>query len=178
MAADSPAAARVKELLDMATLTIEDLRTYVSRLRENDAPQAGPQLLHQLGEQARRYRDYHGIDVALKCSAPKHHLNERISTEACRIVSEALSNVLRHTRAKHAYVDVRCEDGALCIEVANDASAERGTAPFVPRSISERALALGGKVQVRLNKEGRDVVRASIPLPARRAGAAEIRPAA
>jgi signal transduction histidine kinase len=178
IAADSPAAARVKELLDMATLTIEDLRTYVSRLRESDAAQAAPQLLNLLDEQARRYRDYHGIDVTLKCTAPKQHLNERISTEACRIVSEALSNVLRHTRAKHAYVDVRCEGDALCIEVANDASAERGTAPFVPRSISERTLALGGKVQVRLNREGRDVVRASIPLPAKRAGNAGIRPAA
>ena len=161
----------------MATVTIDDLRTYVGRLRASGAAQAGPLLLHELDEQVRRYRDYHGIDVALSCTAPAH-LNERIGTEAYKIVSEALSNVLRHTRAKHAYVDVHCEEDALSIEVANDAPSERTTAPFVPRSISERALALGGKVQVRLNKEGRDVVRASIPLPARRAGAAASRNAA
>jgi signal transduction histidine kinase len=161
---DSPAAAaRVRELLDMASLTVDDLRRYVSRLRTSSSPRGEERLAAALGEQARRYRDFHGIDVALKCDAPEK-LDERIGAEACRIVNEALSNVLRHTSAKHAYVDVRSADGALAIEIGN--ACTTGTPPFVPRSITERTVALGGKVQVRLNEEGHDVVQAVIPLVA------------
>jgi hypothetical protein len=34
----------------------------------------------------------------------------------------------------------------------------------MPRSIAERAMSLGGKVQVRINNEGHDVVRVTVPL--------------
>jgi hypothetical protein len=38
--------------------------------------------------------------------------------------------------------------------------------PLMPRSITERTMALGGQVQVRLNNDGHDVVRVTIPLAA------------
>jgi hypothetical protein len=38
--------------------------------------------------------------------------------------------------------------------------------PFIPRSITERAMSLGGNVQVRLNNGGHDVVKVTIPLVA------------
>ena len=176
----APAAAgRVKELLDIADLTVEDLRRYVRGLSATRAGQYDTKLASNLNEQARRYRDYHGIDVVLKCDAPEQ-MSQTTGAEACHIVSEALSNVLRHTTAKHAYVDVRCEGASLAIEIGNVASPEQATVPFVPRSISERALALGGQVQVRLNKEGHDIVRATIPLRPNRGarGAQAARPAA
>ena len=48
--------------------------------------------------------------------------------------------------------------------VGNDAPKNNGTPPFIPRSITERAMSLGGEVQVRLNKDGHDVVKVTIPL--------------
>ena len=159
----APAAHRIKELLDMATLTVDDLRGYVDRLRDNKRPPADAQLVTQIEEQKRRYRDYHGIDVELR-TASTLKVNEEVAGEAYRVVCEALANVFRHTASKQAFVDLRCEEGALAIEVGNDSPLDSSTPPFMPRSIAERAMSLGGRVQVRLNNDGHDVVRVTMPL--------------
>jgi signal transduction histidine kinase len=159
----TPAAHRIKELLDMATLTVDDLRGYVDRLRGRQSQPADAQLLTQIEEQKRRYRDYHGIAVELR-SASALQMNQQMAGEAYRVVCEALSNVFRHTASKQAFVDLRCEEGALAIEVGNDSPPDFSTPPFMPRSIAERAMSLGGRVQVRLNNDGHDIVRVTMPL--------------
>ena len=161
----APAARRIKELLDMATLTVDDLRGYVDRLRGGRKQPVETQLLDQIEEQKRRYRDYHGIDVQVR-SASSLQINEHIAGEAYRVVSEALSNVFRHTSSKQAFVDLRCESGSLAIEVGNSSPSDSSTQPFIPRSITERAMSVGGKVQVRLNNNGQDTVRVTMPLRA------------
>jgi signal transduction histidine kinase len=123
------------------------------------------QLVNQIEEQRRRYRDYHGIAVELR-SASTLQVDDQVAGEAYRVVCEALSNVFRHTASKQAFVDLRCEDGALAIEVGNDSPSDLSTRPFMPRSIAERAMSLGGKVQVRLNNDGHDIVRVTMPLQA------------
>ena len=159
-----PAASRVKELLDMATLTVDDLRRYIDRL-SGRAPAAPEQeLVAKLEEQKRRYEDYHGMSIDLRTPA-KLELTEEVAGETYRVVCEALSNVFRHARAREAYVELRCDDGTLAIEVGNE-SASSVSMPFMPRSITERAATMGGKVQVRRNK-GRDVVRVTVPLAPR-----------
>src|SRR5262245_51295348 len=130
-----PGAGRIKELLDMATLTVDDLRGYVDRLRGRPAVET--QLLSRLEEQRRRYRDYHGINVNLK-SASTLKVSERIAGEAYQVICEALSNVFRHTGAKEVFVDLRCDAESLAIEVGNHSSREASTPPFIPRSITER----------------------------------------
>ncbi|HWA37965.1 MAG TPA: histidine kinase [Burkholderiales bacterium] len=157
----APAAVRVKELLDMATLTVDDLRRYIDRL-SGRAPAAPEQeLIARLEEQKRRYQDYHGMNVELRTPG-KLELTEEVAGEAYRVVCEALSNVFRHTSAREAYVDLRCEGGTLAIEVGNE-SVPTVDMPFMPRSITERATSIGGKVQVRRN-QGHDVVRVTVPL--------------
>ena len=173
----SPGATRIKELLDMATLTVDDLRGYVDRLRGRTPARADTELMARLEEQRRRYRDYHGIDVKLN-SASTLQVNDRIAGEAYQVVCEALSNVFRHTAAKQAFVDLKCDDEALAIEVGNDSAPDSGTRPFMPRSITERTMALGGRVQVRLNNDGHDVVRIEIPLLAHEQAARALRRAA
>ncbi len=163
MGQSDPVAHRLKELLDMATLTVDDLRGYVDRLRGRQSQPADAQLLTQIEEQKRRYRDYHGIAVELR-SASTLQVNQQVAGEAYRVVCEALSNVFRHTASKQAFVDLRCEEGALAIEVGNDSPADFSTPPFMPRSIAERAMSLGGRVQVRLNNDGHDIVRVTMPL--------------
>lgn len=156
---------RVKELLDMATLTVDDLRRYIDRL-SGRAPAAPEQeLMARLQEQQRRYRDYHGMNVELR-TPEKLELSEEVAGEAYRVVSEALSNVFRHTRAREAFVDLQCDGTTLSIEVGNDSS-QKTEASFTPRSITERANSIGGKVLVRRNM-GRDVVRVTVPLEGRK----------
>jgi signal transduction histidine kinase len=161
---DGGAAPRIKELLDIATSTVDDLRHYVDRLRERGGPR-NAQLMARIDEQRRRYVTLHGIRVDVRADS-QLAIGEAASVEAYQFVCEALSNIARHTSAKRASIDLRREGDSLAIEVGNDCAQPAATKPFIPRSITERAASLGGNVQVRLNNAGRDVVRVTIPLSA------------
>lgn len=163
LGAGSSVGSRIKELLDIANFTVEDLRGYVNRLRGRYAGGSKNDLLGQIEKQQRRYRDLHGIDVELRAERPLE-LDPQIGTHAYQLVSEALSNVFRHTTAKQAFIGLRRQGDVLAIEVGNTSCKGRSTAPFMPRSITERAMSLGGKVEVKLDKDGQDIVQVSIPL--------------
>lgn len=158
------AAPRIKELLDIATSTVDDLRHYVDRLRERGGAR-NAQLLARIDEQRRRYVTLHGINVDVRADS-QLAIGDATSVEAYQFVCEALSNIARHTSAKRASIDLRREGDSLAIEVGNECAQHSGTKPFIPRSITERAMSLGGNVQVSLNDAGRDVVRVTIPLSA------------
>jgi signal transduction histidine kinase len=169
LGAESQAGMRIKELLDMATLTVEDLRNYIDRLTGQYARRPSVNLIGGVLEQKRRYGDFHGIDVVVRVDEGLQ-LGDWVAGEAYQIVCEALSNVLRHTRSKRAHVGLSVDRGSLEVEVRNDADADKPAAPFVPRSINQRATSLGGSLEVRLGESGQDVVLARIPLSTRPAG--------
>jgi signal transduction histidine kinase len=160
--AGSPAAAPLKELIDRSAMVINDLRGYVTRLRGDTPGWPGDQLLAGLRDQIGRYQSFYGIRVELRGPA-EPRIPDRIATEAYQIVCEGLSNVVRHSAARSAYVELRASDSSLLIEIGNDRAGGGASIPFAPRSISERAAALGGFVQVLLDSEGHDVVRVKIP---------------
>jgi signal transduction histidine kinase len=149
----------------MATLTVDDLRDYIDRLSGQYARRPSVNLIAGVLEQKRRYRDFHGIDIEVRCDEGLQ-LSDWVAGEAYQIVCEALSNVFRHTQAKQTFVSLSAQAGALQIEVGN-AAASAGTPPFLPRSINERALSLGGSVDVLLANGEHDLVRVRIPLSTR-----------
>jgi signal transduction histidine kinase len=79
------------------------------------------------------------------------------------MVTEALSNVRRHTRANSVTIHLESVDNTLFIRCANDDSSETPTRPFRPRSIADRAEALGGRTQV-YSGEGQTTVLVEVPL--------------
>jgi hypothetical protein len=82
---------------------------------------SGPQLLTKIDEQRRRYETFHGINVEVRADRALAVSNSA-GVEAYQVVCEALSNVVRHTSAKRAFVDLRCDGNNLAIEVGNDSS--------------------------------------------------------
>ena len=76
---------------------------------------------------------------------------------------EGISNVCRHTAAKRAAVSLRCSDGMLRIEINNEHGGKQPP-PFRPRSISERAIALGGSAFVSQGRFNDTIVYVEIPL--------------
>src|SRR5205814_6451284 len=165
---DSAARKHVGELLDMSELVVDDLRSYVARLRGEiaegeTARWPGEHLIAGLREHLGRYRSFYGVEVQLVSDATVQ-LSDRVASEAYQIVCEALSNVHRHTAAKHAFVELNCRGDCLAIEVGNECDARLATRAFTPRSICERAAALGGTTEVQLHHAGHDVVRVAIPL--------------
>lgn len=158
----NPLSRRIGELLEMATMTIRDLRGYATALREK-APMSGNALLAAVREQADRFNRFYGVEVEVQ-SDPEIQIGAQVAAEAFRIISEGLSNVLRHTAARKAFVRLQSREGWLQLAIGNESSHTAGASrSFIPRSISERAMSLGGTSFVENSEDGHTIVHVSIP---------------
>jgi signal transduction histidine kinase len=79
------------------------------------------------------------------------------------MIAEGLSNIRRHTQAKRATIGLVREAGMLTLRIANDGARGAAAAAFTPRSMTERALALGG--YARVEREGDDCTAVLVDLP-------------
>jgi signal transduction histidine kinase len=92
-------------------------------------------------------------------------IETRVADAIFQMVSEGLSNVVRHTAVRSAQIAIRSEGECCVVDIANplpDASA--GPRPFLPRSMAERAADMGGRIAVDAERNGHTVVTVSIPL--------------
>jgi signal transduction histidine kinase len=154
---------RIAELIAMAELTIRDLRDYASTLKDKTA-MPGEFLVTAVKRQAERLERFYGMRVEVK-GAISPQLQGRLAAEAFQIISEGLSNILRHTRARSAFVTILCEESQLLLEIGNDLNPGEAPAPeFTPRSINERAKMLGGRTFVDRNAGSHTLVRVSLPM--------------
>jgi signal transduction histidine kinase len=89
-----------------------------------------------------------------------------IGGAAFRIVQEALTNVLRHAGASSARVGLRTTVDSLDIEITDDGRSEHvGVIPGLGlRGMTERAAALGGRVDAGPHAAGGWRVHAVLPL--------------
>ena len=90
-----------------------------------------------------------------------------VEVAAYRIVAEALTNVTRHSGARHARVVVRREVEGLTVQVCDD-----GTGVLAPReggvglgSMRERAEEIGGRIDIIATPGSGTTVTAVLPLP-------------
>ena len=107
-----------------------------------------------------------GIVIDVVGPAQTTALPAAVEVAAYRIATEALTNVVRHSGAARASVDVTV-NGALEISVADN-----GTQPWNPTragvglsSMRERAEELGGSCSVTSRPGGGTLVHAVLPLP-------------
>jgi signal transduction histidine kinase len=101
--------------------------------------------------------------VAVHVASGERH-PEAVEIAAYFLVSEALTNVVRHARATQASLTVRRSDGALIVEVSDDG---RGGAHSTSGSglcgLHDRVSALGGSLMVESQPGRGTVIRAHIP---------------
>ena len=148
----------IDTLMEMTGIGISYLRSRLSGLRgktehESSLPAAVKRF-------AARFSTFTGIPVEVLCNGDIR-INDRLAAEAFQMVTEGLSNIRRHTSSPRAEVRLACRDGRLELRITNE---EAGILePFTPRSITERAKALGGVAQVRC-EAGNTTVMVEIPL--------------
>ena len=151
-------------LVKMASAGVEDLRSQVSSLR--GGAWAGGAFLSAVSRFAARFADATGIRVDVE--APTDiALDDRLAGEAFQMVAEGLSNVRRHTHAERVRVLCHRQNGHLRLVIDNEGAADEPFRPFSPRTISERALGLGGNVRVEERPGGGASVVVEIPLEER-----------
>ena len=159
---DAKLTARIVEIIDMANMTIQDLRSYKDTLREKSLMR-GEFLISAIHIQAERLLRFYGIHVEIK-GIVDPNLSGRIAEAAFQIVKEGLSNILRHTSAKESFVTIQSTDTHLLLKIGNETDNSSPIKKFKPASINERALTLNGETLVEVNAEGYIVIRVSIPL--------------
>lgn len=153
---------RINEIIHMANMTIQDLRSYKDALREKSLMR-GDSLVVAVNNQAKRLLRFYGVHVEIE-SKVDSGLSSRVAEAAFQIIKEGLSNILRHTSAKKAFVSIQNTDTHLFLEIGNETRDNAAVQNFTPKSIYERVLSLQGEISVECNIEGYTVVRVMIPL--------------
>lgn len=159
-------AAAADAMLARATADVADLLADVRRLVHDLRPPALDELglLEALRARARALSDEH-LAVTVHGEDPGR-LGAAVEVAAFRIVSEALTNVVRHAEATRARVELTRDGWDLVVTVTDDG---RGidptrTAGVGSRSLRERAAELGGTTSVSCPEQGGTVVRAVLPV--------------
>jgi len=156
----------VARLLTLTNAGIADLRHYMGALREPGARESGllpGGLVPAVHRFANKFAEATGIAVHVEAETPLP-VHDRLAAEVFQMVAEGLSNVRRHTRSAQATVTLHCCDQYLCLRIANDGATGAVPTPFTPRSITERATALGGCARVSWPEHGGTVIVVDIPL--------------
>ena len=151
----------VRRLFDVTVSEIAGLRRYVTDLK---GVAGGDDLAAAVLRYTEQFQANYGIDVSVSFRG-EARVPERLAAEVIQMVHEGLRNVWKHTAASRAAVVLDASADRLLLSVENDnADGEEGIADFTPRSITERAEALGGRATVASDGRGRTVVLVRVPL--------------
>ncbi len=147
------AVARIDRAIDALNLVINDIRSYILRLRPVDGDEDPVEALARLGEEFEMHAVVDlDVDLARGAEALRRMPPDR-ATDLLFIAREALSNVARHAGATRAALVLSEEDGNLVLVIDDngrgfDASLVSGPDPFGRHlgltNMRDRAAGMGG----------------------------------
>ncbi len=145
--------------------TIQTVRRLATELRPGILDELG--LIPAITWYAQEFQKRSRIKCALSLPPVDLTFPPGVSTGVFRIFQEALTNVVRHARAKNIHVVVRSGEALIHMEVADDGVGMKDSDKASPAALGllgmqERALALGGNLQFEGTEKG-TTVRLSIP---------------
>lgn len=164
--------ARVDRLVSIVDQAVVDLRRIAADLRPLMLDELGLVLAVQWLAQslAGRHRD---LELTLAFDREDLVYSGEVSTAAFRIVQEALTNIIRHSRARRADIRARHEAGELRLEIRDDgqgmdlAASQPGRLGLV--GMAERARMLGGALAIESVPGAGTKVSVRLPLAAGKA---------
>jgi signal transduction histidine kinase len=155
------------DVLGLAEAALAELQALIFELRPESLEREG--LVGALEKQAAAARARHGLQVRLEASS-EPDLPQPAKEALYRVAQEALHNAAKHARAREVMVMLEVGASAVGLLVADDG---RG---FDPRrdfpghlglqSMRERAVAVGGTLEIESAPGNGTRVRASIPVRA------------
>ena len=158
--ADNPLLADLNHMIAMSTQVIDGLRHFANSFESS--AQSTVKIMEEVVQRyAQQSREFYGIAITVSFES-KLNLNDRLAADALQIVSEGLANIRKHTTAKSGAVRISCIAGLLKIEI-NNAGDGALHEEFVPKSITQRVIDLGGNVRVMQAEDGSTSVIANIP---------------
>lgn len=159
--ADNPLMPDICELSEMTRDVIADLRQLAGTIGCNSVFDESAFIV-AVRCHTERLRRCYGLDMAVHMDDDLG-INDRMASEVFQIVCEATSNIKKHTVATRGSVTLSCVEGWLKLSIDNECVGPPGS-DFMPRSICERAAALGGRTVVERLRSGSTAVRVDIPV--------------
>ncbi|HLF28018.1 MAG TPA: ATP-binding protein [Anaerolineae bacterium] len=145
---DSPVAGRLDKAITVLNDVIGELRQTLGELRAAPSSLPLPGALQRIAEDP-RFRSL--VDVSLAIDLPAgDSLSPARTEQVLAVVSEALSNVIRHARARQVQIKAGLEDGRLRVTIRDDGLGlpRQFEAGYGLRNMRERARLLGGQIDV------------------------------
>lgn len=163
----APIVSSLHTVADAASGVLSELRTTLDVLRGNevDADRQPAPRLDQLDELA-SVTEAAGVSVSVEVVGERRSLGSGVEVTLYRIAQEALTNVVKHARARSARVVLAYTADDVSLEVIDDghgAVAADDTGGYGIVGMIERAHALGGRLDVGNGKEGGFRVVATVP---------------
>jgi two-component system NarL family sensor kinase len=152
---DPAEAERLVGQLRAETVTaIEEIRRLVYAMRPPALDELG--LVPALRQQALGLRNRRGEPVAVDVSAPENlpDLPAAVEVAAYRIVTEALTNVARHSSGPTARVRLAATAKSLSVEVSDTGRSDEWRPGVGLASMRERAAELGGTLEAGPSEDG------------------------
>jgi GAF domain-containing protein len=105
------------------------------------------------------------LDLPVQVDVAAGRFPAEIEASAYFIVAEALTNVVKHARAKQATVTARTEDGTLRVQVRDDGIGGARPDGSGLLGLADRLAVLDGQLRVESPPDGGTLVAADIPIP-------------
>jgi signal transduction histidine kinase len=159
-AGDPNAIGDIKRLNEQIAGVVGNLRSYMHGLASSGEHENI--LIPSVQRFAATFAETTGIAVEMD-AAGDLRLNDRLSAEVFQMVIEGLSNIRRHTHAMQARIFLAHSANRMMLRIEDQGNNAAAPAPFIPRSITDRATTLGGLVRVDQHEHGSAVI-VEIPL--------------
>jgi signal transduction histidine kinase len=151
------AQAQVAEALDQAEQANAELRELAHGIL--------PSVLTRGGLRAGVDALVSRIDVPVEVEVSVDRLPIEIEASAYFVVAEALTNVVKHSRAGSAEVKAWVDDGALHLEIRDDGAGGAQPDGVGLLGLADRLAALEGRLRVESPQNAGTVIAATLPLP-------------
>ena len=167
---------RIREALKLLKEGVETVQELSSRLRPPALDLVG--LQEVLADHVLRFGERAQLDAEVDLGEGDWPMCPAAQTAVFRIVQEALTNVARHAKASRVRLDARSSEGRLVLTLRDDGvgigeqELEAGDSLGLV-GMAERALSVGGSLEIRRAPEGGTDVVLQVPLSDTGAEAAE-----
>ena len=159
----SPLSQKILDLVEMANATVRDLRGYTSGLLVGSEIPGGS-LRAAILMQADRHKRFYGLDITTDVDVKSGEMSGRVASQVFCIIVEALSNVVKHTASRRAFIEVTSRAGSVSVRIGNEQLAGLDVPPsFVPKSIKPRVESLGGSLDVQQSAGSYTVIHSTLP---------------
>jgi len=133
---DAAARAAVAELRELVVSTLQDVRRLAVELRPKALDDFG--LVAALERLTQNFQEQTGIEVDLQATLGDERLPAEVETALYRIAQEALTNVVKHARARRVSLVLQRRPGSVSAVIEDDG------AGFDPASLDDKGLGLIG----------------------------------